>query len=55
MLYSEYLRCAEKHLKSCKAFLSSYQPNKNNDFEVFMELFYITWICFGRAYCLFSI
>lgn len=42
MLYSEYLRCAEKHLKSCKAFLSSYQPNKNNDFEVFMELFYIT-------------
>lgn len=42
MLYSEYLRCAEKHLKFCKAFLGSYKSDANNDFEVFMELFYIT-------------
>ncbi len=42
MLYSEYLRCAEKHLKSCKAFLESYQSDANKDFEVFLELFYIT-------------
>lgn len=42
MLYSEYLRCAEKHLKSCRAFLESYQSDANKDFEVFLELFYIT-------------
>ena len=42
MLYSEYLRCAEKHLKFCKAFLDSYKSDVNNDLEVFMELFYIT-------------
>lgn len=42
MLYSEYLRCAEKHLKSCKAFLRSYQPDANSDFEVLLELFYIS-------------
>lgn len=42
MLYSEYLKCAEKHLKSCRAFLDSYKSDANSDFEVFLELFYIT-------------
>ena len=42
MLYSEYLRCAERHLKSCRAFLDTYQPDPSRDFEVFLEIFYIT-------------
>ena len=42
MLYSEYLLCAERHLKSCRAFLDTYQPDASRDFEVFLEIFYIT-------------
>ena len=42
MLYIEYLRCAEKHLKTCKAFIYSYQPDANRDFETFLEIFYIS-------------
>lgn len=42
MLYSEYLKCAERHLKSCQAVLDSYKSNAGSDFEVFLDVFYIT-------------
>lgn len=42
MLYSEYLKCAEKHLKSCDNFLTSYQSGRSCDFDVFLDIFYIS-------------
>ena len=42
MFYSEYLRCADKHLKSCSTLLSLYQADPSNDFEVLCDLYYLS-------------
>lgn len=42
MLYNEYLKCAEKHLIACENFLMSYQSGKSSDFDVFLDIFYIS-------------
>ncbi len=42
MYYNEYLRCADKHLKSCQSFLTACQPNVSKDFEMFYDLYYLT-------------
>lgn len=42
MLYSEYLKCAAKHLKACNLFLASYQEDANTDFEVLNDIYYLT-------------
>lgn len=42
MTYSEYLNCAEKHLKGCASLLLSYSPNQIHDKHVWLELYYLS-------------
>lgn len=42
MTYSEYLTCAEKHLKGCSQLLLSYQQGTIHDNHVWLELYYLS-------------
>lgn len=42
MRYSEYLNCAEKHLKGCQQILQSYQQGTKHDHHVWLELYYLS-------------
>lgn len=41
MKYSEYLLCAEKHLKGCISLLETYKSGSSSDTHVWLELYYI--------------
>lgn len=42
MRYSEYLECAEKHLKGCASLLQSYSSGQSHDKHVWLELYYLS-------------
>lgn len=42
MTYSEYLNCAEKHLKGCESLLRSYSSGQIHDKHVWLELYYLS-------------
>lgn len=41
MLYREYLKSAEKHLKFCKSFIANQKQYSYGDFDVYLDIFYI--------------
>ena len=42
MKYREYLKCAHKHLRSCKLLLDAYTPGSNYDLFVWLDLYYLS-------------
>lgn len=42
MTYTEYLSCAEKHLKGCQSLIDSYQPGNLSDLHVWLEIYYMS-------------